>query len=249
MLIQPSVWTRYSRSLSERIAFTRYTTIWSQEDADARNLHLAIGQDGSLAEGSLLMFYWLVDLEDGVIVDAGFRAFGPSALIGAADVFCELCMRKNYDQAKRIGAELIDKAVQDRLGEHAFPEETAPLLNRVLMAAESAAFTCAGIPCTEALASPPVLTEETYEYPNWESLSESQQMSIVEEVIALEIRPYVELDAGGVNVVRLIDNREVHIVYQGACTTCHSATGGTLSAIQEILRRKVHPNLLVIPDL
>jgi len=58
----------------------------------------------------------------------------------------------------------------------------------------------------------------------------------------------VELDAGGVEVVKVEENR-VTIVYSGNCTSCYSATGATLEAIGNILRRKVYPDLMVIPDL
>ena len=48
-------------------------------------------------------------------------------------------------------------------------------------------------------------------------------MHMVEEVIASDIRPYVELDAGGVSVQSVVQSKEVIIVYQGACTTCYSS--------------------------
>jgi NifU-like protein len=77
----------------------------------------------------------------------------------------------------------------------------------------------------------------------------NQQMTVLEQIIASDIRPYVELDAGGVQVLEVVAHREVIIAYQGSCTTCHSATGATLNAIQQILRTKVHPELVVIPDM
>ena len=73
-----------------------------------------------------MSLYWLVDPDDGIIVDARFQAYGQSALIGAAEIACELSVGKNYDQARRIGAELIDKQVRDRPDEPAFPKETSP---------------------------------------------------------------------------------------------------------------------------
>ena len=67
-------------------------------------------------------------------------------------------------------------------------------------------------------------------------------------MIKNEIQPFIALDAGGVEVLEL-DGLEVKIAYEGACVTCPSATGATLSAIQEILRAQVHPGLEVKPDL
>ncbi|MCP4265610.1 MAG: NifU family protein, partial [Candidatus Brocadiaceae bacterium] len=63
-----------------------------------------------------------------------------------------------------------------------------------------------------------------------------------------EIRPYIELDAGGIQIHELKDF-ELFISYEGACTSCHAATGSTLSAIQNILKSRIHPDLFVTPLL
>ena len=63
------------------------------------------------------------------------------------------------------------------------------------------------------------------------------------------MRPYIALDAGGVEVINLLEDKEVIIAYQGSCTSCYSAIGTTLSYIQQVLRAKVHPSLVVVPDI
>ena len=63
------------------------------------------------------------------------------------------------------------------------------------------------------------------------------------------MRPYIALDAGGVEVLNLVDDHQVLIAYQGSCTSCYSAVGTTLSYIQQVLRNKVHPSLVVVPDI
>jgi NifU-like protein len=83
----------------------------------------------------------------------------------------------------------------------------------------------------------------------WEELSLKEKLSIIEQVIQTEIRPYIELDAGGIQIIDLSDTHQLTIAYQGSCTSCHSATGSTLSAIQNILQAKVYPAIQVIPDL
>jgi NifU-like protein len=194
-----------------------------------------------------------VDPEDGMIVDARFQVYGQSALIGAAEVACELVIGKNYDQARRISADLIDKQVRDRADEPAFPKETFPHLNLVLEAIDHAAETCMDIPLSTNYIAPPAPADfgEVLEggYPGWDTFSLKQKIQVIEETIARDIRPYIELDAGGVEVLDLLNDREVLIAYKGSCTSCFSATGTTLSYIQQILRNKVHPTLLVVPDL
>ncbi len=244
-------WARYSKKLVHKIENPRHGGFFSQEEAHERGMRLAIGKQGDLEEGNAVGFYLLVDESDGVIADAKFQVFGQSALIGAAEAACEVLIRKNYDQARRLTADLIDKQVRDKNGMTAFPEETYTYLNLVLDAIEQAAEQCLDIPFAEADVPTPLEAKAEYGegYPGWNLLSREQKIVVIEEVIATEIRPYIELDAGGVQIVDLINDRELIIAYEGACTSCHSATGATLNAIQETLRAKVDKNLQIIPDI
>ncbi len=253
MSIKPFVWAKYSKKLALRIENPYCVGTFSDADALERDVHVARGVYGSLDAGYVVEFYWLVDKQDGVIIDSRFQAFGHSALVGASEVACELVIGRNYDQAKRLSCELIDKHVRDKNDTPAFPEETYSLLNAVLEAVDKAADTCQGIPLSESYVAPPILNRQIDilegGYPGWNELSLKQKLAVIEEVIAKEIRPYIELDAGGVEVINLIDDTEVIIAYQGSCTSCHSATGATLSFIQEMLKAKVHPDITVTPSL
>lgn len=240
-MIRPYPWWLYSKKLSSRIENPKY----------AGKLSPSVGMRRVIGrEGNSLVLYWLVDESDGVIADASFEAVGPSALIGAADAASELLLRKNYDQAERITADLIDRQVRDQGGGEAFPKEAAPYLNQVIAAIESAASCCTDIPFAEAYAAPPMNLdlESGQEVAGWQELAKAAQIAIIEEVIGRDIRPYIELDAGGVQVVDLIEGRELVIAYQGACTTCLSSTGATLGAIQSILQAKVFKGIVVRPD-
>ena len=252
-LIQPFPWVRYSKKLNTKIERPRCVGSLTKHQSEERGMRLAVGQDGAKEEGNFVRLYWLVDPEDGIIVDARFQVYGQSALIGAAEIACELVIGKNYDQARRISAELIDKQVRDRADVPAFPKETSPHLNLVLGAMDQAADQCMDIPLAANYVAPPAPLDigEVLEggYPGWENLSQGQKLTLLEEIIARDIRPYIELDAGGIQVIDLTTENEVLIAYQGSCTSCFSATGTTLSYIQQVLRAKVHPSLVVVPDL
>lgn len=243
-------WSRYSKKLAHKIENPRHGGFFSQEEARERGMRLIVGKQGGPEDGNAVGLYLLVDESDGVIADAKFQVFGQSALIGAAEAACEVLIRKNYDQARRLTADLIDKQVRDKNDMCAFPEETYTHLNLVLDAIEQAAEQCFDIPFAEAYVPTPLSPKEEQGegYPDWNLLSREQKIAVIEEVIATEIRPYIELDAGGVQIVDLINDRELIIAYEGACTSCHSATGATLNAIQEILRAKIDKNLLIVPD-
>lgn len=241
----------FSKKLVNKIEKPFNVGIFSVEEAKARQMRLAIGKSRALNAFEMVQFFLLVDEEDGVIVEARFQALGSPELIGAADAVCNLMIRKNYDQAQRISADLVDKHLRDRSDQPAFPKEADAILNLILEAIEDAANACTDIPFAETYVASPVeaqLLKEGESYPHWLQLSVEHQLAIIEEVVANEIRPYIELDAGGIKILNLISGLELIIAYEGSCTTCYSATGSTLNAIQQILRARIHPEIRVIPD-
>jgi NifU-like protein len=66
---------------------------------------------------------------------------------------------------------------------------------------------------------------------------------MVETVLDKEVRPYIAMDQGGVQVVQ-IDKDEVTILYEGACVGCAGA-GSTLLSIERVLQQFVHPDIRV----
>ena len=243
---EPFTWSGYSEVIHKAIMNPHNRGIITEDEAKMSEMRLAVGEGGRLRDGNKVVLYLLVDEEDGLIADAKFQAFGDSALIAAVQILCGLVLRKNYDQAARMSANLIDKAAGD-----AFPKETYPHLNLVLTALTEACEKCHDIPFADDYA-PPVPFSEGFEgepaYPNFDELSEEQKRSVLEQVIEEDIRPFIELDAGGVDVTK-IEGMTLTITYKGNCTSCYSATGATLSAIQSLLRAKVNRELTVVPDL
>jgi len=252
-LTQSFPWYRYSKKMASKIDAPRSCGFFEREESEARGMFLASASEGSVASGNRVTMYWLVDKDDGIIVDSRFQIFGQSALIAAAEAACELLVGKNYDQARRVSSELIDRQLRDRAEVPAFPRETFPHLNLVLGAIESAAEQCTFIPFASSYAAPPVSLAiaggGAERYPGWFDLPLKQKIAVIEEILDRDVRPYIALDAGGVNVLNLLGDKEVIISYTGACTSCYSSIGTTLSYIQQTLRNKIDPSLVVIPDI
>ncbi len=242
-MIEQFPWVKYSSKLIKSIVSPLYAGIIEMPKEGYR---LCISE-----EPDLLRLYLLVKEEDGVIVDAKFQAFGETLLIGSAEIVCELLIEKNYAQAKRISAELIEKSVEDRSQKKGFPHESGSYINLVLDVLDQALAQCEGLPMPEEFLVTPVDLSDLKkgEYPNWGALTHTEKLGVIQEVLAHEILPYIQLDDGGVVIKELKNETELHIRYEGNCTSCISSTGSTLSAIQQILRARVHPGLHVIPDL
>jgi len=251
-LIAPFPWSGYSKKLAEKIECPHNAGWFDFEASEARGMRLATGASGGLNDGNHVRLFLLIDKNDGAIVDAKFQVMGQSALIGAAEIACDLLVKMDYEQAKRLSSELIDKKARDRSGVPAFPVETAPLLNLILEAIEDAADQCSDIPLSASYTAPPAFAQvgAVLEggYPGWENLSKKEKLHVIEGVLESEIRPYIALDGGGVEVLDLSSANELLIGYQGNCTSCFSAIGATLSYIQSVIQAKVHPDLTVVPD-
>jgi NifU-like protein len=206
---------------------------FSQEEAKLKNMRVVSGSSENIT------LSLLIDEEDGVIADCRFDLFGPPSLHDTAAAATQLLLRKNYLQAKRISADLIEAKMATK---------NADYLNQLIDLIDSITDQCMDIPIEDFYSAPPEMGEgEIQVYPNWEALTDAQKKGIIHEVIDRDIRPYVELDAGGVDVIKVEENR-VTIAYSGNCTSCFSATGATLDAIGNILRRKVYPDLMVVPS-
>jgi NifU-like protein len=245
-LIRPHYWELFSKKLREKIDRLRFVGYFTKELAEERGMRLIKAKEENFC------LYWLVDESDGIIADAKFQVLGPVGLIAVAEVVSELVLRKNYDQVSRISADLIDQHVRDRKDRSAFPKECDPYLNLALSAIDRAVQQCLDIPFAASYDITPIerdFGEIPGGIPGWSELSYQQKIFMIEEVIDKEIRPYIELDAGGVKLVSFNDSGEVIISYEGSCTTCHSSTGSTLSAIQQILKSRVHPTLFVTPQM
>ena len=214
-------------------------TPFAEEDAKVKGMRVsngAVEHEGLSIEMSLL-----VDEEDGVIADVRVNPFGPTGLEKVAAAAAKLLIRKNYMQARRLSSELIEKELKGA-AKHSH-------LNLMIDSVDAATESCFDIPIDDVYVAPPEMESgERTVYPGWENLTDGQKKSVITEVMERDVVPYVELDDGGVEVTKVEDNR-VTIVYSGNCTSCYSSTGATLDAIGNILRHKIYPDLMVVPDL
>ena len=249
-MIEDHSWMQYSKRLAQKIEKPLYVGAFSLDEAQAKGMRLAIGKQGNYQMAKWIKIYLLIDESDGVIADAKFQMFGPSCLIGALEAACEVLMRKNYHQAALLTVDLIDKQVRDKSQTPAFPESTFSYLNLVIDAIKDAVESCRDIVLPDNYVPTPLNSLHSQEeYPGWKELSHEQKIAVLDRVIANDIRPYIELDAGGIEIKELTLDNQVIIAYQGACTSCPSAIGSTLQAIEGILQAKVYSGLSVKPDL
>jgi NifU-like protein len=50
-------------------------------------------------------------------------------------------------------------------------------------------------------------------------------------------------------VLDVVDGEKVMIQYQGACGSCGSSLGATLSFMEQAIRKEIHNELIVVPNM
>lgn len=68
----------------------------------------------------------------------------------------------------------------------------------------------------------------------------------IETILDETVRMHLQGDGGDLEVISYA-NHKLEVRYQGACGTCPSSIGGTLDAIQGILREQFDPEVEVVP--
>jgi Fe-S cluster biogenesis protein NfuA len=74
---------------------------------------------------------------------------------------------------------------------------------------------------------------------------ENPLMDRINQVLDERVRPGLAGDGGGLEIIGL-DNKRLMIRYQGACGSCPSSIGGTMMAIEYMLKEEVDPEIEVI---
>ena len=68
------------------------------------------------------------------------------------------------------------------------------------------------------------------------------------ETVLDELRPFLMADGGNVEIVE-IDGPVVKVRLQGACGSCGSSLGATLSFMESTLRKHVYNEIHVVPQV
>jgi len=244
------MWTLYSKKMQQHASHPQHGGFFTASQAAV--VRCVVGKEGSLEEGLFVKLYLLVEEKEGVILEAKFQAMGPPDFIAMADALCEMLPSKNYAQASRMGVDLLEKRLRDGSDRANFSPLMQRRANLIFFALFEACRLCQDIATAEVYTQSPVVQEggggqESEHQKCWDNYSLEEKLFVIRSVVAVDIAPYIALDGGGIEVVKLKE-WEVMVQYQGACTTCFSSIGATLRAIQQVLRDKVHSQLIVVPD-
>lgn len=236
----PFIWSSYTSRFKQAILRPEHAG-----PLEARaGQRLVLGKAGDArAQVSL---HLCVSEKTGLIEKARFTLFGPTALVAAAEALCSLVENKSSAQALRISDDLIDRHLRSNKQQPAFPSPLKDFLGLVRVALSAGLSQCLDIAASVHTPIPAAAegTNSTY----FDELSHTEKIALIDSVLDEHVRPYIELDAGGIAIKELQGYRLI-VTYEGACTSCPSALGGTLGSIAETLQTHVHPEIEVTPDM
>ncbi|MEI6241935.1 MAG: NifU family protein [Chlamydiota bacterium] len=198
--------------------------------SEKQNAILIRGWEKDISKGWALCLYVLCSESKKEIVDVKFQVFGPILLIGCADLLCAWMKGKSISQLYTISPSFLS----DHLSTESL-EVDEKVVDFLFLIIRRILIQC--LPEREEEKSFSPSSEE------WKGASLERKKEMVEEILDKEVRPYISMDQGGVQVVYM-EKDEVTIIYEGACVGC-SGAGNTLLSIERVLQQYIHPDIRV----
>jgi NifU-like protein len=201
--------------------------------------------------------YLLVDRMEDRIYSAKFFAYGGKVSVAIGETLCTMIKGLTLDEACSLKGEDIEGYLRDEPEIPAVPEskqkalanveELLKVVRQVYPTAKAVAEVSASIDKNDikAVSSSELSMAEQA----WMGLSKEDQITQINMVLDDKVRPALMSDGGNVQILDVIDGEKVMIQYQGACGSCGSSLGATLSFMEQALRKEIHNELIVVPNM
>ena len=240
---------KFSKRFEDTASDPKHRGAWYQEDAAEKNLALvqAKHKDSKL--------YWLVNVKEDRVYSARFFAYGGKVSLAIGETLCLMVEGLTIQEACSLLEDDVEKQLRDDPEIPSVPQSKIPAFKTVSALLEIIE---KEYPAAKALAQVSAAKKETKSTPSfaelslaeqaWLGLSKEEQISQIDLVLDEKVRQALMNDGGNVEVVNVIDGKKIVIQYQGACGSCGSSIGGTLSFIEQTLRTNIYKELVVIPN-
>ena len=201
--------------------------------------------------------YWLVDGIEDRIYSAKFFAYGGKVSLAIGETLCSMVKGLTVEEACSILGSDVEMRLRDDPEVPAVPEakqkafaNVDELLKIVLKEYPSAkAVTEASASVNKEDRKAASFSELSMAEQAWLGLSKEDQIAQIDLVLDEKVRPALMSDGGNVQVLDVVDGEKVMVQYQGACGSCGSSLGATLSFMEQALRNDIYNELIVIPNM
>ena len=242
---------KYSKKFEEVAAKPKNRGAYYQEDASEKGMALVE------AKFKDMKLYWLVDTEEDRVYSAKFFAYGGKVSLAVGETLCSLVKGLTIAEACSLLGTDVENHLRDEPEVPSVPESkmfafgaVEELLKIIKddypgakgLAIASAAAKKEGKPKKS-------MAELSMAEQAWMGLSKDDQKAQINLVLDDKIRPALMADGGNVEVLDVVDGEKIMIQYQGACGSCGSSLGATLSFMEQALRSEIYNELIVVPNM
>jgi len=242
---------KFSNKFEEIAKSPKHRGAYYKEDADEQGMALI---EAKLKDTKL---YWLVELEEDRVYSARFFAYGGKPSIAIGDALCEMATGLTIPEACSLKGNDVERYLRDEEGTPSVPESKKGLFDRIeelLKIVKDDFPGSKGLAIARQSAKENPVNAKSFEELTlieqaWLQLSEKEQIEQLDIALDEKVRPALMNDGGNVQVLSVTDGQKVLIQYQGACGSCGSSLGATLSFIEQSLRKEVYNQLVVTPNM
>jgi NifU-like protein len=240
---------KFSLNFEEKATAIKHRGAYYQEDASEKGMALL---EAKFKDTKL---YWLVDLKEDRIFSARFFAYGGKVSLVIGETLCTMVEGLTVDEACSLLKTDVEAKLRDEPEVPAVPESKMKAFDTVeelLKTAKEQYPSAKGV----AIASASIdkadfqsTTELNLVAQAWLGLTKDEQKAQIEIVLDEHIRPALMNDGGNVQVLDVTDGEKVLVQYQGACGSCGSSLGATLSFMESTLRKHIYNDINVVPQM
>jgi NifU-like protein len=242
---------KFSKKFEDTASEPAHRGAYYQEDAAEKGMALV------QAKHKDTKLYWLVDIEEDRIYSSRFFAYGGKLSLGVGESLCVMSEGLTVSEACSLLGSDVDSSLRDEPDVSSVPESKSAVFENVekLLAAAKEEY-----PAAKAVAEAsrvakekqgeivPSTAELSINEMAWMGMTKEERTSQVNLVLDEKVRAALLSDGGNVAVLDILDDKKIIIQYQGACGSCGSSIGATLSFIENTLRNNIHKDLVVVPD-
>ncbi|PIQ97259.1 MAG: iron-sulfur cluster assembly scaffold protein SufE [Nitrospinae bacterium CG11_big_fil_rev_8_21_14_0_20_56_8] len=241
----------YSQRFEETAQAPRNRGALGREDAEEKGLALVE------AKAKDTKLYLLIDPDEDRIFAARFFAYGGKVSLALGDTLCTMIRGLTVQEACSLLGADVERQLRDDPETPALPDSKKDALGKL---EDLLKFVKDDYPAAKALAlAGRLINKEEVKSASfqelsmaeqaWLSLSEAEQIEQLNLVLNEKVRPALMNDGGNVQILSVKEGEKVTIQYQGACGSCGSSLGATLSFIEQALRKEVYGQLMVVPNM
>ena len=242
---------KFSKKFEEAAAHPKNRGAYYQEDAVEKGMALVE------AKYKDMKLYWLVDTGEDRVYSAKFFAYGGKVSLAIGETLCSLVKGLTIEEACSLLGSDVENHLRDEPDVPSTPESKLFAFGAV---EELLKIVKDDYPGAKALAIASAvakkedkprrsMAELSMAEQAWMGLSVEDQKAQVNLVLDEKIRPALMADGGNVKVLDVVDGEKIIIQYQGACGSCGSSLGATLSFMEQALRKEIYNELIVVPNM